>query len=560
MARTSWEITPIDRSSVKRLAYGLGVSRIAASVLVARGMSDEAGARQFLKPSLDDLGDLELLPDIEPALERLNHAMAGDEHIMVIGHDDVDGITASTIVFGGLNEIGADVSYYIPDSPTEGIGLSREIVDRFKKSGVSLVITVDCGVSNRDGVAYAKSRGIDTIITDHHEPPDELPPAEAVVNVKRHDSKYGFRDLAGCGIAHRFMEAFAAGYRKIGSPPSLEGMLGMAALGSYADRVPLLGENRVIVYHGVREIVSRKLVPFSTLRSHIWVDDESTLSEVLFKMVPIVGASRSREGGNLGCELLLSTEADDAEEVFSSLVMESERKREQARTSLGKVMESLKDIDVDASMGLVMQVGHLPGKTVGYCAARLTDTMNKPVVIISMRGDTGAGEARAPKGVDLVEGLRAHKDFFMSFGGHKQAAGFSIERSKVERFMESFRAYLDEKVDPKVIEKKITIDDKLDVGELTVDGIKSLMCLEPFGQENRRPVFLLESLRPGVIKKIDGTWRIGEMTLTGEKLGSEDGWDAGEGVSVVVSPFGNGSIRAVEVIDWEKTKWEGGDT
>jgi len=554
MARTSWELAPADKSSVKRLEYGLGVSRMTASVLVARGIVDVDAARDFLEPRLEDLGDLALIPDIEPALKRLNDAVAHDEHIMVIGHDDVDGITSTTIVFGGLKEIGADVSYYIPDSPTEGIGLSPEIIDRFKKSGVSLVITVDCGVSNRTEVAYASSVGIDTIITDHHEPPDELPPAVAVVNLKRHDSRYGFRDLAGCGIAHRFMEAFAEGYRRIGTPPTLEGMLGMAALGSYADRVPLQGENRIIVHHGVREIISRKLVPFSTLRAHIWVDDESTLSEVLWKMVPLVGASRSREGGNLGCELLLSTEPDDAEEVFSQLVLESEKKREAGRRSLDRVMEELEKTDSTTPKGLVMRVDHLPGKTVGYCAARLTDTLGKPVVIVSMRGETGVGEARSPKGFDMVEGLRAHKEFFTDFGGHKQAAGFSIRQEKVEEFMKSFTLYLDEKVDPKIIQKKVKIDCKLDVGELTIDGIKSLLALEPFGQENRRPVFLLESMRPGVIIEVEGTWRIGEVTLTGEKLGSEDGWDAGEGMSMVVSPFVDGSIKAVEVIDWKKAK------
>ena len=554
MARTSWELTPTDKSSVKRLSYGLDVSRVTASVLVARGIVEEDKARGFLKPSLEDLGDLNLIPDIEPALARLNDAIAHDEHIMVIGHDDADGITSTTIVFGSLREIGADVSYYIPDSPTEGIGLSKEIINKFRASGVSLVITVDCGVSNKSEVAYASTVGIDVIITDHHEPPDELPPAVAVVDLKRHDSRYGFRDLAGCGIAFRFMEAFAGNYRKIGTPPTLEGMLGMAALGSYADRVPLQGENRIIVYHGVREIISRKLIPFSTLRSHIWVDDESTLSEVLWKMVPLVGASRSREGGNLGCELLLATEPDDAEEVFSQLVMESEKKRAMGRKSLGRVMEKLKEIDSDSPKGLVMRVDRLPGKTVGYCCARLTDTMNKPVIIVSMRGETGVGEARAPKGFDLVEGLRAHKHLFIDFGGHKQAAGFSIKQENVEEFMRSFTLYLDEKVDPKVIQKKVKIDSKLDVGELTIDGIKSLLALEPFGQENRRPVFLLESLQPGVIKEVEGTRRIGEVTLTGEKLGSEGGWDAGERISMVVSPFCEGSIKAVEVIDWKKTK------
>jgi single-stranded-DNA-specific exonuclease len=554
MAKTRWDIAPVDKASVKRLEYGLDISGITAKVLVARGFSKESEARRFLEPRLDDLRDPMRLPDIEPALDRLAHAISHDDHIMVLGHDDVDGITATTIVFGALKEIGADVSYYIPDSPTEGIGLTRGVVDRFKKSGVSLVITVDCGISNKDGVAYASSLGIDTIITDHHEPPEELPDAIAVVDAKRQDSEYGFRNLAGCGVAHRFMEAFAESYRRIGSPPTLDGMLGMAALGSYADRVPLLDENRIIVSQGVREIVSGRHVPFSTVRSHIWIDEESIMTEVLSKIVPTLGASRSHEGGNLGCELLLSTEPDDAEEIFGSLVMESEQKRERARKALEKVMGHLSGKDFDSRRALVLLEGRLPDKTVGFCTARLAELHNKPVVIIAMRGEVGIGEARGPKGVNLVDALRAHKDFFIDFGGHKQAAGFSIERDKVDALMKSLADYLDENVSPDVIQRKIVIDDKLSPEELTTDSLKSLLRLEPFGQENRRPVFLLESLRAGVIKRIEGAWRIGDLMLAKGRYASEIDWDVSEKMNVVVSPFGDGSAKVVEVIDWKKAK------
>ncbi len=554
MTDAKWEVVPADESTVKRLEYGLGISRIAARVLAARGIADETEAKSFLNPRLENLSDPMMLPDVEPALERLVEAVTNDDHIMVLGHDDVDGITASTIVFGAVREVGADVSYYIPDSPTEGIGLSPKIVDRFKKIGVSLIITVDCGVSNAEGVAYAGSLGIDTIVTDHHEPPDDLPEAVGVIDAKRKGSRYEFRDLAGCGVAFRFMEAFAERYRRIGSPPSLDGMLGMAALGSFADRVPLVKENRIIVSQGIKEVLNKRLVPFATLRSHIWVDESSTMTEVLSRIVPVIGASRSHEGGNLGCELLLSREPEDAEEIIASLVVESEHKREKARRALDKVMSQLSGRDLESPRALVAAVGHLPNKTVGYCTSRLAEQLNKPVILISQKDGLGNGEARGPKGVDLVDALRAHKDYFIDYGGHKQAAGFSIEESKIGELSEKLAAYLEDKVDPSVIQKRVVIDSKLGHEELTPAGLRSLLCLEPFGEDNRRPVFLLESLRPGVLKDNNGTWKMGEVVLIGDALASQQDWLSEERLSLVVSPFGDGGTKAVEVVDWKRTR------
>jgi single-stranded DNA-specific DHH superfamily exonuclease len=198
-------------------------------------------------------------------------------------------------------------------------------------------------------------------------------------------------------------------------------------------------------------------------------------------------------------------------------------------------------------------VGHLPDKTVGYCTSRLAELLNKPVILISQKGGLGNGEARGPKGVDLVAALRAHKDYFVDYGGHKQAAGFSMEESKTGELSEKLAAYLENHVDPSVIQKRIIIDSKVDHGELTSEGLRSLLCLEPFGEENRRPVFLLESLQPGMLKEIDGAWKMGEVVLIGDALASQQDWSSGERLSLVVSPFGDGSTRSVEVIDLKRT-------
>jgi single-stranded-DNA-specific exonuclease len=552
MPKAHWKVAAADKSKVKRLEYGLGLSAMAATVLVSRGLGDEGRARSFLATSPADMGDVFTLPDIEPAVERMIQAVANDDHVVVLGHDDVDGITAAAIVFGALKEIGADVSYYIPDSPTEGIGLSPKLVDRFKKTGAALIVTVDCGVSSKEGVAHARSLRIDTIVTDHHEPPEELPPALAVVDAKRRDSTYDFRDLAGCGVAYRFVEAFAERYRKIAGPPSLDVALGMAALGSFADRVPLLGENRIIVANGVKQLLGQRAVPFTVLKSHIWVDRDSTMTEMLARIVPILGSSRSDEGGNLGCELLLSTEEDDAEEILSSLVMECERRKEKSRRAYERVRSHLDQAGGDSHRAVVLVEEHLPTKTVGFCASRVAEATGKPVVIISMKTDTGVGEARGPKGVDLVDALSANKRFLLGFGGHKQAAGFSIERGNVEPFREALLAYMDEKISAAMIRKEIPVDGRVVLSDLSSDNIRSLLCLEPFGEENRKPVFLLENMAANVLKEIDGSLRLGEVTLSGETLALDKVSNPQDKISLVVSPFADGSIRSMEVIDWKQ--------
>ncbi len=553
MAKYRWKIEKPEPADIKRLEYSLDVTPITATVMAARGIVDESGARSFLDPALADLSDGMLLPDAAAAVERLMKAVFDDEHIAVLGHDDADGITATTIVFGSLKEIGADVSYYIPDSPTEGLGLSRHLIDRFKGMGVSLIITVDCGVSCRDEVAYASELGIDTIITDHHEPPAEIPPAVAVIDPKRSDSKYGFRDLAGCGVAYRFMEIFAESYRKTGSPPSMDGMLGMAALGTFADRVPLVGENRIIVYHGVRQIASRKITPFVTLRSHIWVDEDSTMTEILAKIVPLIGASRSSEGGNLGCELLLSTEEEDAEEIFGTLVLERERKKEKARRAFSRVIEEFEARDFGDAKVIAFSVDNLPDKTVGYCASRIADRENKPVLIIATKGDKSIGEARAPKGIDLVEALTANKSLLLGYGGHKQAAGFSIDPANAGAMLEGFSSFLEARIDPRILIKEISIEAKLKHDDMRIDTFRALMRLEPFGECNPRPVFVLESLDRSVFKEIDGQWRLGEVAVSSEDSGAMDFLKSGEKVSLAFSPFSEGSVRLIDMIDFKKS-------
>lgn len=553
MAKYRWKIEKPEPAAIKRLEYALDVTPITATVMAARGFVDEARARSFLDPVPESFSDGMLLPDAEVAIERLLEAVANEEHIAVVGHDDADGITATTIIFGSLKEIGADVSYYIPDSPTEGLGLSTVLIDRFRAMGVSLIITVDCGVSCKDGVAYASGLGIDTIITDHHEPPAEIPPAVAVIDPKRSDSKYGFRDLAGCGVAYRFMEIFAESYRKIGTPPSLDGMLGMAALGTFADRVPLVGENRVIVYQGVRQIANKKITPFMTLRSHIWVDEDSTMTDILAKIVPLIGASRSSEGGNLGCELLLSTEEEDAEEIFGTLVLERERKKERARRAFTKVEEEFSAHDFGETSAIAFVVEKLPDKTAGFCASRISERENKPVLIIVLKGGKGAGEARAPRGVDLVEALTANKDLLLGYGGHKQAAGFSIDPGNVSAMLEGFVSFLEAKIDPAVLVKEIKIDAKVVHDDMRLDSFRPLMRLEPFGECNPRPVFMLESLDRSMIKEVDGRWRLGEVAISSEDSGAMEFLRSGEKVNLVFSPFGEGSLRLIDMIDFKKT-------
>jgi single-stranded-DNA-specific exonuclease len=349
------------------------------------------------------------------------------------------------------------------------------------------------------------------------------------------------------------MQAWTERYRKYGSPPSMDGMLGVASLGPHSDRVPLVGENRIIASAGVREILAKRRVAFKVLRSHVWIEDESALTEVLARMVPMVGASRSSEGGNLGCELLLATEEDDAEEVLSDLIHDAERKRDQARRAMDRVPGGIREEDLGGK-AIVLVQERLPAKAVGFCTSRLAAEHHKPVVIITVRGDSGNGEARAPKGVDLVEALSAHRDFFLGYGGHKQAAGFTIDRDRIDDFVPRLKAYMEAHVDSEALKRQIVIDCPVGVEDLRLETIKDLLRLEPFGEENRRPVFILESLSPDVLKEIDGTYRIGEVLVSGEQFISGKAWENGNDLDLVISPFSEGSTRIVEVVDWRKAK------
>ncbi len=552
MGRIEWKIRNCDRSLAKRFEHRLGISELASRIMVARGFHDEKSIQDFISVPLENLSDPMLLPDAEAAVARLIDAVIRDEAIMVLGHDDVDGITSTAILFGALKEIGADVYYYIPDSPSEGLGLSRRLIDRFKSSGISLVITVDCGVSCFKEIEYARSLGIETIVTDHHEPPEQLPNAVAVIDPKRKDSRYPFRDLAGCGVAFRFAQAFSEAFRKVGSPPSLDGALGMAALGSFADRVPLVGENRIIVFNGTKEVLSRRLVPFIALRSHILLDDDTTMTGALTRMAPIIGSSRSHDGGNLGCELLLADQQEDADEIITTLIMEWEQRREKAQRALEIVEKELAKSDFESSKAVVLVVGKLPSKSIGFCAARLADSLHKPVVLISVEGNRALGELRGPKGVDLVAALSANKEYFQSYGGHKQAAGFSMEKQKVNALVKSLNDYFDSQIDPGVIRKQILVDAKIGSSELNLMNMKSLLILEPFGEENPRPILLIESLNGDMIKKVESNWRINDIYLSADGFFNKDFGEHLDDVSAVVSPFGDGDLRVVEVLDWRK--------
>ncbi|MGQ9603597.1 MAG: single-stranded-DNA-specific exonuclease RecJ [bacterium] len=552
MKNADWKILDCDRSLAKRFEHRLGLSELASRIFVARGFRDEKSVQEFVSPTLENLAEPILLPDAEVGVSRLIDAVIKDEVIMVLGHDDVDGVTSTAIVFGALKEISADVYYYIPDSPSEGLGLSRRLIDSFKSSGISLVVTVDCGVSCLKEIEYAKSLGIETIVTDHHEPPEKLPDAVAVIDPKRGDSKYPFRDLAGCGVAYRFIQAFSEAFRRVGSPPSLDSAPGMAALGSFADRVPLIGENRSIVFNGTKEVLTRRLVPFLTLRSHILVDDDTTMTGVLSRMTPIIGSSRSHDGGNLGCELLLADQQEDADEIITKLIMESEQRRERAQRALEIVEKELARIDFASSKAVVIVVSKLPTKSIGFCAARLADRLHKPVVLISVENNRALGELRGPKGVDLVAALSENKEYFISYGGHKQAAGFSMESRKVEQLVRNLNDYFDSQIDPDVIKKQILVDAKIKSSELNLANMKSLLVLEPFGEDNPRPILLIESLNGGTIKKVDSGWQINDVYLSTDGVFDKDFGNDIDDVCAIVSPFGDGDLRVVEVLDWRR--------
>src|SRR4051794_25816946 len=487
-----WHHLPCNEDDTTALSAALGVSPIIARLLCMRGLAAPEQAERFLHPSIEHLHDPFKLADMRPAVERLERAIAGRERIAIHGDYDVDGITSTVILRRALELLGGDVVHFIPERLRDGYGLQPAAIDRLHGEGVALIVSVDCGIRSTDAALRARELGLDLIVTDHHEPEGSLPPALAVINPKRHDCTYPDKHLAGVGVALKLVQALCD---RAGRGKYLPAFVKIAAIGTLADVVPLVGENRVIARLGLASLSKgphtiglRALLDASGLTGKT-IDSY----QVAFILAPRVNAAGRMSTPDIATRLLLAKDealGDEARALAQQLNDENLR-RQQEEAEL--VADARKAIENDPAVGahnvLVVGGDGWHRGVIGIAASKLVDAYHKPAIVLSVDGDLAHGSCRSIPDFDMLDALERCADLFLRFGGHKQAAGLTMEAARVPEFRARINAHADEVLEPDQLRPRLRIDGALNLRHITPDFVDGLNAMAPFGCGNPRPVF-----------------------------------------------------------------------
>ncbi len=487
-----WNHLPCDDEQSAALAAALSIHPTIARLLCLRGLGDAELAARFLHPSLEHLHDPFRLADMDRAVPRLERAVAQRERIAIHGDYDVDGITSTVILRRALEMLGGDVVHFLPERLRDGYGLQPTAIERLHAEGVRLIVSVDCGIRAGDAARRARELGVDLIITDHHEPEGTLPDAYAVINPKRADCTYPDKYLAGVGVALKLVQALCD---RAGKNKWLPSFVKLAAIGTLADVVPLTGENRVIAHHGLASLTRgphaiglRSLLDASGLTGKT-IDSY----HVGFMLAPRVNAAGRMSTPDIAARLLLATDEamGDEARALAQLLCDENTRRQHEEADL--VAHAKKAIETDPAVGahnvlVVGGVGWHRG-VIGIAASKLVDTYHKPSIVLSIDGEVAHGSCRSIPDFNLLAALEHCSDLFVKFGGHKQAAGLTMEAARVPEFRARINAYADEVLEPDQLRPRLRIDGPLPLRAITQDLVQGLDMLGPFGLANPRPVF-----------------------------------------------------------------------
>ena len=483
--------TPTEEELHKRdlLAAELGLNPVVCLLLVQRGLSTVEAVKKFFKPSLEDLHDPFLMPDMEKAVKRLNKALGNKEKILIYGDYDVDGTTAVALVYKYLRPYSSTLDYYIPDRYDEGYGISYKGIDYAKVNGITLVISLDCGIKAVDKIDYAKRLGIDFIICDHHMPDDVLPDAVAVLDAKRADSQYPYEHLSGCGVGFKFMQAFA---RSNNFPvANLERLLELTAVSIASDIVPITGENRILAYYGLKQLNTN---PNLGLKGIIDIcgltGKEITISDIVFKIGPRLNASGRMMNGKEAVELLLAKDAETAREKSANINQYNEERRELDKKITDEANALIhQSINMADRKAIVVYNPAWHKGVIGIVASRLTEKYYRPAVVLTKSSELITGSARSVTGFDIYKAIEGCRDLLENFGGHTYAAGLSLKEENLSAFTERLQKLAAEEIIPEQMIPQIDIDAVLDLHNITPQFMNELKRMSPFGPENQKPVF-----------------------------------------------------------------------
>ncbi len=486
--------TTEDQACAAQLADDVRVSQPIAQMLVARGIRTAEQAKKFFRPQLLELHDPYLMKDMDRAVDRLNEAMGERERIMIYGDYDVDGCTAVALVYRFITQFYSNVECYIPDRSEEGYGVSMKGVDYAASQGVKLVIVLDCGIKAIDEIAYAKERGIDFIICDHHVPDEVLPPAVAILNAKRVDNTYPYLDLSGCGVGFKFMQAFAISN---GIPFSrLIPLLDLCAISIASDIVPIMGENRILAYHGLKQLNNNASVGVKAVLEVCGLADKDlTMSDIIFKIGPRINASGRIQNGKQSVDLLVERDPEKALKMARTINHYNEERKEldkRMTEEASRVVSHMPQVE-DKSAIVIYNADWHKG-VIGIVASRLTEEFFRPAVVLTLDGDIVTGSARSVSGFDVYKAIQSCEDLLDNFGGHTYAAGLSMKVEKVAEFTRRFEAYVNANIDPEQTRPNLDIHAMVNFRDITPKFFNDLKRMRPYGPDNPKPVFCTKNV------------------------------------------------------------------
>ncbi|HUF25278.1 MAG TPA: single-stranded-DNA-specific exonuclease RecJ [Vicinamibacterales bacterium] len=506
-----WDVAPCDDAAAATLAAALTIPPIVARLLCMRGLAEPEAAERFLQPSLSHLHDPFRLSGMAETVGRLLGAIARKERIAIHGDYDVDGVTSTVIMRRALEMLGADVIHFIPERLTDGYGLQPATVEKLHALGAVVIVSVDCGIRGEEAARRARDLGIDLIVTDHHEPDTTLPPAFAIINPKRADCTYPDKNLAGVGVALKLVHALCL---KTGHEKWLPAFVKIAAIGTLADVVPLVGENRVIAKLGLEMLsTGRHTVGLRSLLEASGLTNKTIDGfHVSFLMAPRINAAGRMSTPDIATRLLLAIDEGQLAEAraLAQQLNDENTKRQAEEAEI--LAQARKAVESDPSVGahnvLVVAGQGWHRGVIGIVASKLVDHFNKPAVVLSIEGGVGHGSCRSIPAFDMLGALERCADLFDRFGGHKQAAGLTLPAANVPEFRRRINDWADSALDPRDLLPRLRIDAALPLGSIDSSVIEALGRLGPYGAGNRKPVF-----HAGPVQLVNGPRTIKERHL-----------------------------------------------
>ncbi|WP_353777201.1 single-stranded-DNA-specific exonuclease RecJ [Winogradskyella sp. 3972H.M.0a.05] len=488
-----WTLKPKPEAhSIESLSKDLNVEPVVAKLLAQRGIYTYDEAKHFFRPSLTDLHDPYTMKDMDLAVERIELAIANNENILVYGDYDVDGTTSVALMSSYLKTRTPQVATYIPDRYEEGYGISFKGIDFASDNDFSLIVALDCGIKAIDKVKYAKEKGIDFIICDHHKPGPELPNALAILNPKREDCNYPFKELCGCGVGFKLVQALAKNEGL--EIEDLTGYLDLVATAIGADIVPITGENRILAFYGLKVINTNPRIGIKALISEV-NKEELTITDVVFIVAPRINAAGRMKHGNHAVTLLTETDFNKAAEYAIEINQFNTDRRNEDKRITEEALQQIETQKEQERFTTVVYREDWHKGVIGIVASRLTETYYRPTLVFTKSGDKLAASARSVKGFDVYNALEACSEHIEQFGGHKYAAGLTLKEEQYEAFKAKFEEVVANTIDEKLLTREISVDSKIDLDEITPRFYRILKQFAPFGPGNMTPIFMSDNLK-----------------------------------------------------------------